>query len=148
MRTFLALSKGLASYDTFGRVGAVLDPDQCQHSFLSWVRASATRLEGLTECRSHGRGVGKATLYLVSAWAAGDRLVLRQDAVADQSNEVTALPAPVRLLDLTGGIVTIDAMGCQTAIVDAIAERDGDDVLGLKGSSQGTLHQEVAAAFC
>ena len=155
LRTVLALPNGIPSHDTFGRVFAALDPEPFQRGFLSWVQASAARLAGLTEHvaldgktlrRSHDRRAGTAALHLVSAWASANRLVLGQVAVADKSNEITALPALIRLLDLTGCIVTIDAMGCQTEVVAAIVEQQGDYVLALKGN-QGTLHREVEAVF-
>lgn len=155
LRTFLALPHGIPSHDTFGRVFAALDPVQFQQGFLSWVQASAARLAGLTDHvaldgktlrRSHDHRAGAAALHLVSAWASANRLVLGQVAVADKSNEITALPVLIRLLDLAGCIVTIDAMGCQTEIVAAIVEQGGDYVLALKGN-QGTLHREVEAAF-
>jgi predicted transposase YbfD/YdcC len=160
LRTFLPLPNGIPSHDTFGRVFAALDPVQFQQGFLSWVQASTTRLAGLTAPagldhvaldgktlrRSHDRANGKAAVHLVSAWASANRLVLGQVAVDDKSNEITALPALIKLLDLRGSIVTIDAMGCQTAIAAAIVEQGGDYVLALKGN-QGTLHQEVEAMF-
>ena len=160
LRTFLPLPNGIPSHDTFGRVFAALDPVQFQQGFLSWVQASTTRLAGLTEPsgldhvaldgktlrRSHDRANGKAAVHLVSAWASANRLVLGQVAVADKSNEITALPVLIKLLDLRGSIVTIDAMGCQTELAAAIVEQGGDYVLALKGN-QGTLHQEVEALF-
>jgi predicted transposase YbfD/YdcC len=160
LRTFLPLPNGSPSHDTFGRVFAALDPVQFQQGFLRWVQASTTRVAGLTAPagldhvaldgktlrRSHDRANGQAALHLVSAWASANRLVLGQVAVDDKSNEITALPALIKLLDLRGSIVTIDAMGCQTAIAGAIVEQGGDYVLALKGN-QGTLHQEVAAMF-
>ncbi len=160
LRTFLPLPNGIPSHDTFGRVFAALDPVQFQQGFLNWVQASTSRLAGLTAPggrdhvaldgktlrRSHDRAKGKAALHLVSAWASANRLVLGQIAVAEKSNEITALPVLIKLLDLRGSIVTIDAMGCQTAIAAAIIEQGGDYVLALKGN-QGTLHQEVEAMF-
>jgi predicted transposase YbfD/YdcC len=155
LRTFLALPNGIPSHDTFGRVFAALDPVQFQQGFLSWVRAGTSRLEGLTEHvamdgktlrRSHDRGAGQAALHLVSAWASANRLVLGQVAVDDKSNEITASPVLIRLLDLAGCIVTIDAMGCQTAIAAAIVEQHGDYVLAVK-DNQGTLHRDIAGAF-
>jgi predicted transposase YbfD/YdcC len=160
LRPVLPLPNGIPSHDTFGRVFAALDPVQFQQGFLRWVQASIARLPGLTEAggparvaldgktlrRSHDRANGQAALHLVSAWASANRLVLGQVAVDDKANEIAALPVLIKLLDLRGCIVTIDAIGCQTAIVAAIIEQQGDYVLALKGT-QGTLHREVEAAF-
>ena len=96
--------------------------------------------------RSHDRGAGKAAIYMVSAWATGRRLVLAQRQVDEKSNEITALPVLLRQLALSGCIVTIDAMGCQTAIARQIVEQGGDYVLALKGN-QGTLAADVALMF-
>jgi predicted transposase YbfD/YdcC len=158
LRTFLALPNGIPSHDTFGRVFAALDPDQFQRCFRDWVRAVVTRtdgrlavgqvvaLDGKTLRRSHDRPNGKAAIHLVSAWATANRLVLGQVKVDDKSNEITALPALLRLLALEGCIVTIDAMGCQTAIAQAIVAQGADYVLALKGN-QPALEQAVQAMF-
>ncbi len=138
--TFLDLPNGIRSHDTFGRVFAALDPDQSQRCFLDWVRATVTMTDGAvvacdgkTVRRSHDRGAGKSAVHIVSAWASASRLVLGQIAVDEKSNEMTALPALLNLLMLNGCIVTIDAMGCQTAIAQTMIERGADYVLALKG---------------
>ena len=153
LRTFLDLPNGIPSHDTFGRVFAALDPEQFQQCFLAWVQAVATpadtqivALDGKTLRRSHDRGQGKAAIHMVSAWAAANRLVLGQVKVDAKSNEITALPALLEVLALKGCIVTIDAMGCQTEIVQTIIAQEADYVLSLKGN-QGTLHREVQALF-
>ena len=153
LRTFLALPHGIPSHDTFGRVFAALDPGQFEQCFLVWVRAvvahtrgEVVALDGKTLRRSHDRGAGKAALHLVSAWAATNRLVLGQVAVDAKSNEIRALPALLRVLALEGCIVTIDAIGCQTAIAQTIVDRGGDYVLALK-ANQPTLHDAVATYF-
>jgi predicted transposase YbfD/YdcC len=153
LRTFLALPNGIPSHDTFGRVFAALDPQQFEQCFLGWVRAVMTHtagevvaLDGKTLRRSHDRGAGQAALHLVSAWAATNRLVLGQVAVDGKSNEITALPALLQVLALEGCIVTIDAMGCQRAIAQAIVDQKGDYVLALK-ENQPTLHNAVATYF-
>jgi predicted transposase YbfD/YdcC len=156
--TFLALPHGLPAHDTFGRVFAALDPAQFQRCFLGWVQAvvAQTRgqvspgqvvaLDGKTRRRSHDRTNGKAAIHLVSAWATENRLVLGQVKVDDKSNEIAALPELVQLLALRGCSVTIDAMGCQAAIAQAIIAQGADYVLALKGN-QPTLAQAVQAMF-
>jgi predicted transposase YbfD/YdcC len=153
LRTFLALPSGIPSHDTFGRLFARLDPEAFGRCFVAWVQAVApeTRhhlvaVDGKTLRGSHDRAHGQAPLHLVSAWAAASGLVLGQVAVDDKSNEITAIPTLLRLLDLEGCLVTIDAMGCQTAIAAQIVEQGGDYVLALK-DNQPTLHQEVQHTF-
>jgi predicted transposase YbfD/YdcC len=153
LQTFLALPNGIPSHDTFGRVFARLDPKQFEHCFLAWIQASVTHtkgplvaLDGKTLRRSHDRAHGKAALALVSAWAESNRLVLGQVAVADDSNEITALPALLQVLALEGCIVTIDAIGCQTAIAQTILDQGADYVLALK-ENQGSLYRTVATFF-
>jgi predicted transposase YbfD/YdcC len=151
--SFLMLPNGIPSHDTFGRVFAALDPDQFHACFLAWVRATVTvtdgaviACDGKTVRRSHDRGAGKAAVHMVSAWASANRLVLGQIAVEEKSNEITALPALLKLLLLNGCIVTIDAMGCQTKIAQTIIDREADYVLALK-ENQETLYHEVVHLF-
>ena len=151
--TFLTLPSGIPSHDTFGRVFTALDPDHFQRCFLAWVQTTLTMSDGAviacdgkTVRRSHDRGTGKAAVHMVSAWASANRLVLGQVAVDEKSNEITALPALLNLLMLKGCIVTIDAMGCQTAIARTIIDRDADYVLALK-ENQETVYHEVVHLF-
>ncbi len=152
LATFLELPNGIPSHDTFGRVFARIDPEQFQHSFVAWVQAlqqvrpNVVAIDGKTHRRSHDRSNGKAALHLISAWAADNRLVLGQVAVDDKSNEITAIPQLLDLLDLRDCTVTIDALGCQTAIAEQIVERGGQYVLALKGN-QPTMLAEVQALF-
>jgi predicted transposase YbfD/YdcC len=154
LRTFLALPNGIPSHDTFGRVFARLAPDEFRRCFIAWVAAitgqelaeGVVALDGKTSRRSHDRGAGKAALHLVSAWASANGLVLGQIATADKSNEITAIPALLRLLDLEGCTVTIDAMGCQTTIAAQIVEQGADYVLAVK-DNQPTLHERVRLAL-
>ena len=152
LETFLDLPHGIPSHDTFGRVFARIDPQQFQHSFMQWVwalqqvRGDLIAIDGKTHRGTHDRPNGKAALHLVSAWAAENRLVLGQVAVDDKSNEITAIPILLDLLDLKGCTVTIDAMGCQTEIADQIVQRGGNYVLALKGN-QPTLYDDVQALF-
>lgn len=150
---WLDLPAGIPSHDTFGRVFAALDPVGFETCFAGWVRAVATAtsgqvvaLDGKVSRGSHDRRAGRPALDLVSAWACANRLVLAQVAVAEGSNEIPALPALLRLLVLKGCIVTIDAIGCQTAIAQAIRAQGADYVLALK-ANQESLYQAVVAAF-
>ena len=152
LKDVLELPNGIPSHDTFGRVFARINPDQFQQSFLQWiqavqtVRADVIAIDGKTHRGSHDRPDGKTALHLVSAWAAENRLVLGQIAVDSKSNEITAIPQLLDLLDLRGCTVTLDAMGCQTAIAAKIRDREGHYVLALK-ANQTTLHADVAALF-
>ncbi len=152
LKGFLELPNGIPSHDTFGRVFARINPDQFQQSFLQWVQAVQTvrtdiiAIDGKTHRGSHDRPNGQAALHLVSAWAAENRLVLGQIAVNDKSNEITAIPQLLDLLDLRGCTVTIDAMGCQTAIAAKIRDGQGHYVLALK-ANQTTLYADVQALF-
>ena len=153
LRTLLALPNGIPSHDTFGRVFAALDAEQFQQCFLEWVQAISQvtqgeliALDGKTLRRSHDRGIGKDAIHMVSAWAARNRLVLGQRKVDDKSNEITAIPELLKLLEITGCIVTIDALGCQTAIAQQIVSQGADYVLALK-ENQEQLYAEVQATF-
>jgi len=153
LRTFLELPHGIPSHDTFGRVFARLDPEAFQRSFINWVQAlseltegQVIAVDGKTLRRSHDETLGKAAIHMVSAWATANHLVLGQLKVADKSNEITAIPTLLQLLELNGCIVTLDALGCQTQIAQTIIERGADYVLRLKGN-QGTLYAEVQELF-
>lgn len=150
---FLPLANGIPSHDTFGRVFARLDPGQFEQCFLSWVQTLASRsagqvvaIDGKTLRRSHDRTNGKAALHLVSAWAETNRLVLGQLATQADSNEITAIPKLLAVLALDGCVVTIDAIGCQTAIARQIVDQGADYVLALKGNRE-RLHAEVVEVF-
>ena len=152
LRTFLDLPGGIPSHDTFGRVFARLDPVAFQQCFLAWVQQVVPRpsgvvaLDGKTVRGSHHRATGGHPLHLVSAWSDAAGLVLGQVAVAEKSIKITDIPALLAVLDITDCTITIDAMGCQTAIAEQIIAQGGDYVLALKGN-HGTLHSEVAATF-
>lgn len=150
---FLDLPNGIPSHDTFGRVFSLLDPAALLESVQAWLGALCTRaageivaIDGKTLRRSLDTAAGQNPLHLVSAWATEARLVLGQVAVDAKSNEITAIPVLLKLLDLEGSIVTIDAMGCQKEIAAAIRAQKADYVLALK-DNQPTAHQLVHETF-
>jgi predicted transposase YbfD/YdcC len=149
---YLDLSNGIPSDDTFARVLARLDPAAFEKCLLGWIRAvqevTENRLiaiDGKTLRGSYDRGDGKAAIHMVSAWAAGNKLSLGQVVVGEKSNEITAIPELIRVLELSGAVVTIDAMGCQKEIADLIREGDADYVLAVK-QNQPALHERVEEA--
>ena len=153
LKTFLELPNGIPSHDTFARVFARLNPEQLQASFLSWVRTVSRvskgeliALDGKTVRRSYDKGKDKGAIHMVSAWASQNRLVLGQRKVEEKSNEITAIPELLKVLDINGCIVSIDAMGTQTAIAQQIVEQGGDYVLALK-RNQGNLFEDVQQLF-
>src|SRR3954451_1756061 len=155
LQTFLALPNGIPSHDTFRRVFCLLDPQAFQRSFAEWVAALAetgmgTRrtipIDGKTARRSGRRKSGLAPLHLVSAWAGANHVSLGQVAVEDKSNEITAIPRLLELLDLSGALVTIDAMGCQKEIAAKIIAGGGDYILAVK-DNQPRLHQDIDDRF-
>lgn len=150
---FLDLSNGIPSHDTFGRVFSLLDAEQFQSCFTNWVQAICEMLkgqvvafDGKTLRRSHNRTIGKDAIHMVSAWATQNRLVLGQTKVDAKSNEITAIPALISLLELSGCIITIDAIGCQKKIAQKIVDQGADYVLALK-ANQGTLYTDAQALF-
>jgi predicted transposase YbfD/YdcC len=146
-KTFLRLRSGIPSHDTFNRVFAALDPESFLDCFLRWTQSlrqavaqEIVALDGKALRRALHQD--QSIPYVVSAWAESNGLVLGQWKVADKSNEITALPALLRVLELSGCIVTVDAMGCQKKIAKEIIESDADYVLALKGN-HATVHEEV-----
>ena len=151
----LNLPKGIPGKDVFRRVLCLLKPDAFQHCFVSWLQslrdqaAEATgvdqpvlAIDGKTSRRSHDHKKGLGALHSVSVWASEFGLSLGQVACAEKSNEITAIPELLRLVDIKGTIITIDAMGTQKAIAAQIVDGQADYVLALKGN-QETLHQQV-----
>jgi len=142
LQTFLALPHGIPSHDTFGRVFARLNPQRFQQCFLSWTRAvaqltqgSLISLDGKTVKASFDRATASSPLHMLSAWCSENGgLVVGQIKTETKSNEITAIPELLHLLALKGCIVTIDAMGCQTAIAGQIRDQGGDYLLALKGN--------------
>jgi predicted transposase YbfD/YdcC len=150
---YLELPNGIPSHDTFNRVFQALDPRQFLDCFRRWVKPLCDSLgvklvgiDGKTARATLDRKNGKKALHLVSAWASEAHLLLGQVAVDDKSNEITAIPRLLELMELHGAIVTIDAIGCQKEIAAKIRERGGDYVLAVKGN-QEHLEEDVIAAF-
>lgn len=147
----LVLENGIASHDTFQRIFQLIKPEELEAGFLSWVR-SVTRktkgeivsIDGKTACGS--RDAKTKAIHMVSAWANANQLVLGQVKTEEKSNEVTAIPALLDMLELKGCIVTIDAMGCQKEIAKQITKAEAEYVFGLKGN-QSRLHDDVKLYF-
>jgi predicted transposase YbfD/YdcC len=153
LQGFLELPNGIPSHDTFGRVFVRLSAVAFQRCFARWIQAVFTvtqgqviAIDGKTLRRSYDRSSDKAAIHMVSAWASANRLVLGQVKTDDKSNEITAIPELLKLLDVKDCIVTSDAMGCQRAIAAQIIAQEGDYVLALKGN-QGGLYDDVRTFF-
>ena len=152
LRTFLKLNNGIPSHDTFGRVFSLLDPAQLVDCIQQWLHdigrdiGRHIAIDGKTLRGSFDKAAGRNPLHLVSAWASDARLTLGQIAVDCKSNEITAIPLLLELLDLKGATVTIDAMGCQKQIAAKIVAGGGDYVLSLK-ENHPTLHEAVVQQF-
>jgi predicted transposase YbfD/YdcC len=152
-RRFLKLPFGIPSHDTLGRIFAVLCPEVFERSFRAWVASvrevcgeDVIAIDGKSLRRSHNRKKGLGPLHMVSAWSTANGLVLAQQATEAKSNEITAIPKVLEVLELKGCIVTLDAMGCQKAIAEQIVARGGEYVLALKGN-QSKLAEAVEELF-
>lgn len=145
LRRFLPYERGIPAHDTLNDVINALDPDLFKTCFTSWVETLRDRdreiiaVDGKTSRRSHARSKGREPLHMVWAWATRQRLVLGQQATDVKSNEITAIPLLLERLELTGALVTIDAMGTQAAIADAIVAKGGDYLLALKANWPATF---------
>jgi predicted transposase YbfD/YdcC len=153
LSTFLALPNGIPSADTFRRVFERIHARQFEQCFEQWIKQlvddlgiQVIAIDGKALKGSYDRETGKQTLHLVSAWATEHRLVLAQTKVQDKSNEITAIPALLELLDITGCIVTLDAMGTQKTIAQQIYTAKADYILSLK-ANHPTLFQDVDTWF-
>lgn len=152
-KSFLELPNGIPSDDTFRRVFGRIDPRQFQHCFLEWIRSvyeltqgQIIAIDGKQSRRSYDRATGKAAINMVSAWASENQMVLGQVKVETKSNEITAIPELLSMLEVAGCIVTIDAMGCQREIAAKIVDKEADYVLALK-ANQGMLYEDVMRYF-
>jgi predicted transposase YbfD/YdcC len=152
-KQFLELPNGIPSHDTFARVFAKIDTQQFQECFLAWIKSVAQitngeiiAIDGKALKHSYDREAGNRAINMVSAWAVNNRLVLGQRKVNSKSNEITAIPELIKVLDIVGCTVTIDAMGCQKEIVNLIAQKQGDYVIALK-KNQENLYKSVEQLF-
>ena len=150
LRRLLPFARGIPSHDTLGDVMNALPGDLFAECFTAWVAGlgeigpEMVAIDGKTSRRAHGKGT--RPLHLVSAWASRQRLVLGQEAVAGKENEISAIPRLLERLELTGALVSIDAIGCQRHIAEAIRARGADYLLALK-ANQKSLHEEVGLYF-
>jgi predicted transposase YbfD/YdcC len=148
----LELPNGIPSHDTISRVFSKMNPEEFEKGFFLWMESlvehvsGVVAIDGKTLRRSHDRVNGKKALHMVSAWAAENRLVLAQLATEQKSNEITAIPKLLRMLDLKGCIITIDAMGTRKKIAKQIVEQNGDYALALK-KNNGNLYKNVQEIF-
>lgn len=152
LRRFLPFAVGIPSHDTLNDVINALPAESFSACFVAWVEGlrdydpEIVAIDGKTSRRSHNRGKGQNPLHLVSAWASRQRLVLGQQACQEKSNEITAIPALLERLELTGALVTIDAMGCQSKIAGAIRAKGADYLLALR-NNWPALRAEVERFF-
>ncbi len=153
LQTILPLPHGIPSHDTFGRLFSRLNPEQLERCFLQWMAALAEgsdgrliAIDGKTLRRSFDKANGRAAIHMVSAWCETNQLVLGQLATEEKSNEITAIPRLLELLDVKGAVVTIDAMGCQKAIAEKIVKQGGDYVLQVK-KNQPELYDLMTSTF-
>lgn len=153
LKQYLPFDKGIPRHDTIARVLCRLEPASIQTSFINWVKdiaqqcnADVIAIDGKTARRSFTTKDRKNALHMVSAWSCAHGLVLGQRKVQSKSNEITAIPQLLEVLDIEGSTLTIDAMGCQHAIVEQIKAKGGDYVISLKGN-QGNLNEEVKSWF-
>jgi len=150
---FLDLSNGIPSHDRFNAVFKAIKPGEFERCLLSWITSlhdvtagQVVAIDGKTLRQSFDKAAGKSAIHMVSAWATANHISLGQVIVEEKSNEITAIPKLLELVEISGASVTIDAMGCQTEIAAKIVERKGDYVLAVKGN-QPSLHSGVVEFF-
>lgn len=153
LKEWLLLPNGIPSHDTLGRVFSILSSSELEKGFVSWIRSisevtqgQVVAIDGKRLRGSYDKKSNKTAIHMVSAWATANQISLGQLKVDDKSNEITAIPELLRILDIAGCIITIDAMGTQKEIAHLIRSKKADYVLALK-QNQGELYEEVKATF-
>jgi predicted transposase YbfD/YdcC len=153
LRKFFPFENGIPRHDTVARVISRLSPTGLQNSFIEWAKSiseltdgEVIAIDGKRVRRSYDKRNKKSAIHMVSAWACSNGIVLGQQKTEDKSNEITAIPKLLEVLEIKGCIVTIDAMGCQKNIAKAITDKEADYVLALKGN-QSSLHKTVEDLF-
>ena len=153
LKTFLKLPNGIPSHDTIRRVFIIIDPKEFQSAFINWVDSMRKSLpetviavDGKTLRRSHDKSNGKSAIHMVSAWASDMNMVLGQIKTNEKSNEITAIPELLDLLDISGSTITIDVMGCQKKIAKKIIDNNANYALALK-QNHGDLYDDVDLFF-
>ena len=153
LKRFLDLPNGIPSHDTFARIFSLIDPQNFQECFVSWMKSVANltdgeviAIDGKSLKHSYDKKFGNRAINMVSAWATSNKLVLGQIKVDKKSNEITAIPKLIKVLDVAGCIVTIDAIGCQKEIVNLISQKDGDYIIALK-KNQKSLYESTEILF-
>jgi predicted transposase YbfD/YdcC len=149
LSNFLKLPHGIPSHDTIGDLFARIDEQQLQNCFLQWVRSvfkfsdgEIIAIDGKTLRHSYDNAIDRPAIHMINAWACKNKLVLGQFKTEEKSNEITAIPELLKVLDLEGSVITIDAMGCQRQIAKQIIDGKGDYIFNLKGN-QSQLHEDV-----
>lgn len=153
LKTFLDLPNGIPSHDTFGRVFSLINPDEFKSCFIEWIKSvnkitngEVIAIDGKRLRRSYDKKKNKSAIHMISAWANCNNLILGQIKVDNKSNEITAIPKLLELLEIKGCIITIDAMGCQKKIAEKIINKKADYILAVKGN-QPRLHEELVNFF-
>ncbi len=157
LRRFLPFRRGIPSHDALNDLFNALDHEAFRDSFITWAeslraatpadeRPNVVAVDGKTSRRTHDKAKGRAALHLVSAWATAQRLVIGQEAIDDKENEIIAIPRLLKMLELKGALVTIDAMGCQKDIANTIIDRGGDYLLPVK-DNHPTLRNDIELFF-
>lgn len=150
---FLELPNGIPSHDTFGRIFSLISAKLFQACFQRWIQevfeitdGQVIPIDGKTARRSHNKKTNKSAIHMVHAWAAANGILLGQLKTEEKSNEITAIPELLKLLEIKGCIVTIDAMGCQRDIAEGIIEKEADYILAVKGN-QEKLEEAIQDSF-